>query len=130
MWGKLMKIRSFVQGHFWFVLLLVILGAATANGQTESAAAKSDSTKADSAAVIAPNPEIKEVVLGTIRIEAVLEMPSVTIIPKRATTDVGDVPLEIRSFDKELKTKPQVLSTYGEDLETGKKIKKIDKNLK
>ena len=91
-----------------------------------------DSTiaKTDSAKIETPPVQYEEFILETIRIEAVVEKPSVTLIPKRAQTDVGNVPLNIRSFDKELKTKPESLSSYGEDLETGKKIKNIGKSPK
>lgn len=92
--------------------------------QDTSTNAKSDSTQK------AIQPVYEEIVLQNIQIEAILEKPSVTLIPKKVKTDVGKVPLNIRSFDKELKTKPKSLSSYGEDLETGKKIKNIGKKPK
>ena len=70
-----------------------------------------------------------EQILETIRIEAVVEKPRVTLIPKRHETDIGEARLEQRSFEKELKAKPDILTEYGKDLESGKKIKKIKKLL-
>jgi hypothetical protein len=71
----------------------------------------------------------EEQILETIRIEAVVEKPSVTLIPKKAETDVGDVPFSIKSFDKELQAKPEIIMEYGKELEGGKRIEKLKKIL-
>ncbi len=73
--------------------------------------------------------EFEEFILETIRIEAVIERPSVTLIPKKAETQVGEVKLERRSFLNELNAKPKEFSKYHEKLESGKRIKKIKKVL-
>ncbi|MBN1542085.1 hypothetical protein JW992_08035 [candidate division KSB1 bacterium] len=73
--------------------------------------------------------EFEEQVLETINIEAIIEKPSVTFVPKRAETQVGSLPLEHRSFEEEMRQKPDVVSEYGQDLEGGKRIKKIKKLL-
>jgi hypothetical protein len=88
--------------------------------------ATADTTKARQQPVQTP---YNEQILETIRIEAVVEKPRVTLIPKRHETDIGEVKLEPRSFEKELKAKPGILSEYGKDLESGKKVKKVKKLL-
>ncbi len=95
--------------------------AATADSSVVQAKAKTDTTT--------KKQDFQEYILQTIRIEAVIEKPTVTLIPKRAETDVGEVPFRARSFDKELKTKPKALSDYGEELENAKRIQKIKKLL-
>jgi hypothetical protein len=112
---------------FKLIQILMLLAIATSYGQQTTIQNDSTTTSADSTQVTKAPVVYEEFILETIRIEAVIEKPSVTLIPKKAKTDVGDVPLNIRSFDKEIKTKPKSLSTYGEELETGKKIKKLDK---
>ncbi len=44
----------------------------------------------------------KEIILEEIHIEAVIEKPNVTLIPKRVEPEVGSVPLVLRSFEVEL----------------------------
>ena len=73
--------------------------------------------------------EFEEQVLETINIEAIIEKPSVTFVPKRAETDVGALPLDNRSFEKELRQKPEAVLDYGTELEGGKRIKKLKKLL-
>ena len=114
---------------FKLIQIFLFVAIATSYSRQVSTESDSTSTKSDSTQVATTKAPVvyEEFVLETIRIEAIIEKPAVTLIPKRAITDVGDVPLNIRSFEKEIKTKPKSLSTYGEDLETGKKIKKLDK---
>ena len=115
-------------------LLLVLPLVATLAAQTNKPAPAADSAavrtevKTDTTAA-AQKPVYKEYILQTIRIEAVIEKPTVTLIPKRAETDVGEVPFRVRSFNKELKTKPKALSDYGKELESAKRIQKIKKLL-
>ncbi len=71
----------------------------------------------------------EEQVLQTIRIEAVIEKPSVTFVPKRTETHVGEVPFVERRFDEELGQKPSLLLEYGKELEGGKRMEKIKKLL-
>ena len=117
-----------------FSFMIVFLTFATLAAQEEKSAATPDTAvvqakaKTDTTAA-AKKPAYKEYILQTIRIEAVIEKPTVTLIPKRTETDVGQVPFRARSFDKELKTKPKALSNYGEELENAKRIQKIKKLL-
>ncbi|HNR66872.1 MAG TPA: hypothetical protein PKN04_03155 [bacterium] len=73
--------------------------------------------------------EYDEQVLQTINIEAIIEKPSVTFVPKRAETAVGTLPLERRSFLNEMRQKPETVLDYGQELEGGKRIKKLKKLL-
>lgn len=117
-----------------FPFMIVLLMFATLAAQADKPAATADSVavqtkaKTDTTAA-AKKPAYQEYILQTIRIEAVIEKPTVTLIPKRAETDVGQVPFRARSFDKELKTKPKALSDYGKELENAKRIQKIKKLL-
>ena len=122
--------------HWLFFLLipLVVLALSFEPGVAQEQTAKKDTTVArdtSRTAIVPPrrNQEFQEIILETIQIEAVIEKPSVTLIPKRAKTDVGEVPFRPRSFDRELKEKPGVLSSYGQELENAKRIKKIKKAL-
>jgi hypothetical protein len=71
----------------------------------------------------------EEQVLETIRIEAVIEKPSVMFVPKRTETHVGEVPFVERRFDAELGQKPSLLLEYGKELEGGRRMEKIKKLL-
>ncbi|MBN2001432.1 hypothetical protein JW935_28060 [candidate division KSB1 bacterium] len=96
---------------------------AIAGVDSVSAKTEADSTADDQ------HYKYEEFILETIRIEAVIERPSVTLIPKKAETQVGEINLERRSFLNELNAKPKEFSDYHEKLETGKRIKKIKKVL-
>lgn len=115
-----------------FNILLLFLFGSVLFAQQQQAKTQPDSTlkAVEKDSVKTPAPVVyEEQILETIRIDAVVEKPSVTLIPKRAETDVGQIPFGNRSFDKELKAKPAFLSGYGKELETVKKIKKLKKLL-
>ncbi len=115
-----------------FPLIIILIMFATLTAHAKKPEATPDSTvvqaKTDTATT-EKEQAYQEYILQTIRIEAVIEKPTVTLIPKRAETDVGQVPFRARSFDRELKTKPKALSNYGEELENAKRIQKIKKLL-
>lgn len=73
--------------------------------------------------------QYEETILEPIRIEAVIEMPRVALIPKRVETEMGTLDFGHRSFDKELRAKPKVLSSILEELESAKRIRKLKKTL-
>jgi hypothetical protein len=73
--------------------------------------------------------QAEEQVLNPIHIEAVIEQPRVTLIPKRADTPVEDLPPHYRSFDLELKAKPELIDEYGKELENAARIEKLKKVL-
>ena len=77
----------------------------------------------------APSGTFEEQILETIRIEAVIEKPSVTLIQKRIETEIKNEPLPKRSFEKELSSKPEIVLQYGKYLESGKRIRKFKKVL-
>lgn len=66
-----------------------------------------------------------EMLLPVIQIDAVIEKPGVSLIPKKIKTDVGRVDLGERSFDQELKTRPKEVPEIPIELESEKKIEKI-----
>jgi hypothetical protein len=72
---------------------------------------------------------LKEQVLASIKIEAVVEKPSVSIIPKRREPEFGEIEFIDRSFEHELKQGPKRLVILEEYLESAKKIKKLKKIL-
>ena len=88
-----------------------------------------DSLQSTSLMSTAPSGAFEEQILETIRIEAVIEKPSVTLIPKRIETDIKHEPLPKRSFEKELSAKPEIILEYGKHLESGKRIQKFKKVL-
>jgi len=106
-----------------FSLSLFAISQENQNPETKNQPTQSDSTE------IKRVTDFEEFVLETIRIEAVVEKPSVTLIPKRIETDVGDIPFGNRSFDRELKKMPKIISSYGRELENAKRIKKLKKML-
>jgi|GEM_PF-1737004 len=109
-------------------LVIFVLPQVLAAQETTAAKADTVSMRADTTAARAPA-AFEEQILETIKIEAVVEKPSVTLIPKRAETEVGQVPFGHRSFDNELKEKPKIVSNYGQELESTKRIKKMKKVL-
>lgn len=78
---------------------------------------------------IAHSTEMSEFFLETIRIEAVVEKPSVALIPKKVETSVGELPFERRSFEKELNALPEQVPEIGAELERGKKMDNLKKSL-
>jgi len=113
------------------LLLAFVLLGQNAFAQQQQKAAAIDTSRAAKTDTIKAPPAIapQETVLDPIKIEALVEKPSVTLIPKRAQTDVGQLPFGNRSFDKELKEKPKILSDYGKELESTKRIKELKKLL-
>ncbi len=108
---------------FGFALLLTVpCGAQTTQSDTAQTAATQKPSNLDSW-------EGEEQILNPIHIEAVIEQPRVTLIPKRAKTPIEDMPLRFRSFGQELKTRPQYIDDYGKELESAARIKKLKKVL-
>lgn len=66
-----------------------------------------------------------EMLLPVIQIDAVIEKPGVSLIPKKIKTDVGRIDLGERSFDQELKTRPREVPEIPIELESEKKIEKL-----
>jgi hypothetical protein len=110
------------------MIFVLLLGIAPGILFSQAAPADSSRTGQDSTTVSTPE-RYEEFILETIRIEAVIEKPSVTLIPKKIETDVGQLPFGNRSFEKELNAMPEMLKDYRKDLEEGKRIKKFKKKL-
>lgn len=121
-------IKTAIRKVFPFACILLLSASLTAQVDKPTATPDSIAIRANAkidTATTVDKQASSEIILQTIRIDAVIEKPTVTLIPKRAETDVGQVPFRARSFDKELKTKPKALSNYGEELENAKRIQKI-----
>ena len=113
-----------------FVLMAILMLYHFSYSQTVDEDVDSDSVEVSSVISFGQRPaEYEEQVLETIRIEAVVEKPSVTLIPKKAETKIATREFGQRSFDKELKAKPDILSEFGKEFESGKRIKKLKKLL-
>lgn len=76
-----------------------------------------------------------EMILNAIEIEAVIETPSVNIVPKRIDPEMGKVEFVDRSFENELKAIPIQPILAGKEMSEVSKIKKLktdkikDKNI-
>jgi hypothetical protein len=101
----------------------VFFAQADPSARSDSVSARADTSGAQSHA------DYEEQILETIKIEAVVEKPNVILIPRRAETEVGQIPFGHRSFDNELKEKPKIMADYGKELESTKRIKKMKKVL-
>ncbi len=114
----------------WIVVLFPLILYAQQTNNTTVAADTSDTVRE---AVIADRPvedvEFTEHILETIRIEAEVEKPSVTLIPRKAETPVEPLPFPERSFEKELTAKPDIILNYGKELESTKRIQKYKNSL-
>jgi len=66
-----------------------------------------------------------EIILGPIEIEAIIETPSVNIVPKRIDPEMGKMEVVDRSFEKELKAVPIKPMLMGKELTEINKIKKM-----
>ncbi len=66
-----------------------------------------------------------EMTLNTIEIEAVIETPSVNIVPKRINPEMGKVEFVDRSFENELKAIPIQPVLAGKEMSEVSKIKKL-----
>lgn len=65
-----------------------------------------------------------EIILEEIKIEAVVETPSVGIVPKRVDPEFGQMEFMDRSFEKELKAVPKQPMLISNELKGVNKIKK------
>lgn len=105
------------------VMLFIVTLAAMAGSQ-EPSPAVADSTRG----LPAPS-AVAEVSLEDIHIEAVIEKPAVTLIPKRVAPEVGEAAPLTRSFDVELKQRPVFLDEVVREKEEGARMQTAKKNL-
>lgn len=76
------------------------------------------------------NVEIGEIELMEITIEAVIEKPRVSILPKRMEPKLGEMEFIDRSFEKELKQGPEEPFFIKDHVATPLKIKKLKEKIK
>ncbi len=116
------------------IILLVILSLLVKRGYAQTVPETVDTVKtvaqADtvikSADLININNDIE---LMEINIEAVIEMPSVAILPKRIEPELGEVKFVERSFEKELKQAPEKLMIIDNRLFSPKKAEDFKKKI-
>ena len=120
-------LKMFILG----VLVLAFVAQVTVAQQKDEKKEITSKAKSDSSATAKSDTSSRkmgeEIMLMTIRIEAVVEKPGVSLIPKKLKTDVGQVEFAERSFDHELKSKPKEVPETAEELESEKKIEKLMK---
>lgn len=68
--------------------------------------------------------------LDDLHLEAIIEKPSVSIMPKRVEPDLEEVEFITRKFDRELKMIPEVLFDLQVEKRKVAKIRDIEKILK
>ena len=78
----------------------------------------------------ADNVVIGEIELMEITIEAEIEKPRVSILPKRIEPELGEMEFIDRSFENELKKGPDKPFLIDERIKAPVKVKKIEKNKK
>ncbi len=77
----------------------------------------------------APPAEVKEEVLPPILIVTVVEKPNVAILPKRVKPEFKTPLFVDRSFERELRELPPGVGSLQEELESAKKIRRLEKLL-
>ena len=70
-----------------------------------------------------------DVILEDITIEAIIEKPRVSILPKRIEPELGELEFVNRSFDRELKSFPENSMVQDDRLFAPKKIENLKKKL-
>jgi len=104
--------------------MLFMMTLAAMAGSQEPSPAVVDSTRGST-----PPTAVTEVSLEDIHIEAVIEKPAVTLIPKRVAPEVGEAAPLTRSFDAELKQRPVFLEEVVREKEEGARMQTAKKNL-
>ncbi len=72
---------------------------------------------------------VSEIVLGEIKIEAIIEQPNVDIFQNRVKVDVEEIAFIDRSFEPEIKEIPKNLLLYDEELDSARKLTRLKKVL-
>ena len=117
--------RKFV---IWALFVSALLFVSGLSAQTDIKKNKTDEV-ADTTSR-APIVQLEgEIVLEEISIEAVIEKPRVSIVPKRLNPEFGELELINRSFDHELKSFPQKPLIKDDRLFKPQKINNIAKKI-
>lgn len=115
------------------LLLYSLLGMAPAYGQSAGdssravrpvARAKKSSANSDKRAELQKD-RPDELVLGEITIEAVIEKPTVDIIPHRKKPKVEEISFIDRSFAAEIKVVPREFHLFDDELDKPRKLDKL-----
>lgn len=114
--------------RFSFILFMgsvVLMGASLL-------AQDSTTVGADTAGVkkVSVNNRMQEIELIEITIEAEIEKPRVSILPKRIEPDLGEMEFIDRSFEKELKKGPEKPKLHKEQIKNPVNVNELKKIIK
>lgn len=122
---------SWIKTIILLMITSLFVGQLNAQTNPQRADTLKTVTKADTATkapdLASPDEEIE---LGEINIEAVIEKPSVAILPKRIEPELGETEFVNRSFEKELKQAPEKPMIMDNRLLAPKKIEDFKEKLK
>lgn len=120
------------------LIAIVTLVGHVDDARSQTATQKIDSTKVKKNALDVSQPNSKtqatlrndeEIELAEINIEAVVEKPSVSIIPKRIEAELTEMEFIDRSFEKELKMAPNQPMMLDDRLFVPQKIENLKQKL-
>ncbi len=126
-----LKITKFSFHSIWMIICLLFFIFNQVSAQVTDSANVSVATQ-DSAMQVMSDSMItmgEEIQLLEISIEAVIEKPRVSILPKRVEPALGEMEFVDRSFEKELKSVPGKPMVNDERLFTPKKIENLRRKL-
>lgn len=115
---RLLGVLVFINAIFLFSILLLAQDTTNTISDTSSVIQSED------------NVEIGEVELMEITIEAVIEKPRVSILPKRKEPELGELEFIDRSFENELKQGPAEPFLIKVRVKEPLKVKKVKEKLK
>lgn len=117
---------------FWLMLLIMGAFVSTVSGQTQQRAVDRNMNIQSTADTLSDAVNLVEldgdIILDEINIDAVIEKPRVSILPKRIDPEFGEMEFVDRSFNKELKSVPQRLMIEDGRLFQPNKIKRFKQN--
>lgn len=67
----------------------------------------------------------RELVLGEINIEAIIEKPNVDILPSRIKPEIEEIAFIDRSFEHEIKKVPKNFHLYDDELDRARRLTKL-----
>ncbi|MEE9170581.1 MAG: hypothetical protein V3U73_12530 [bacterium] len=102
----------------FFIALMVI--AVPGFSQDKEKVEKQDKTQAKKA-------DVEEIQLDALHLDATVEKPSVSILPRRLKPELEQVEFIIRDFDRELKMLPEELFSMKGDKRSFTKIRDVQK---
>ncbi|OQX87841.1 hypothetical protein B6D60_02955 [candidate division KSB1 bacterium 4484_87] len=109
-----------------FIFSVVVLMFFSIQALAQDGNSKAKNTSAADSSSVAPVVQLEgDIVLEDINIEAVIEKPRVSIVPKRMNPEFGELEFVDRSFDHELKSFPQKALVKDDRLFKPQRVNKI-----